>query len=143
MHAIAEMVRRLRANPGQYGLVAANGGFLSKYSVGVYSARPAAWGGFDSQALQAEVDAWPAPAVAPGDGTGIVETYTIDYSGKAPVGTVVGRLTDGGARFAAITDPEDPKIVQQMIASEPIGAAVTAKLNGEGRAILVDFVPAL
>ena len=35
MHAIASMVRALRADPGAYGLVGANGGFLSKYSVGV------------------------------------------------------------------------------------------------------------
>ena len=28
---------------GEVGLVAANGGFLSKYSVGIYSTRPAAW----------------------------------------------------------------------------------------------------
>jgi acetyl-CoA C-acetyltransferase len=142
MHAIAEMVRRLRANPDQYGLVAANGGFLSKYSVGVYSARPAAWRGFDSRALQAEVDAWAKPAVAPGDGEGVVETYTIDYSGRSPVGTVIGRLTDGGARFAAMTDPENPEIVQRMIAAEPIGATVTASLSAEGRAILSGFVPA-
>ena len=142
MHAIAAMVRRLRDNPGQHGLVAANGGFLSKYSVGVYSARPAPWRGFDSRALQAEVDAWAKPAVAPGDGEGVVETYTIDYSGKSPVGTVIGRLMDGGARFVAMTDPEDPQIVHRMIAAEPLGATVTAKLNADGRAILVGFVPA-
>jgi acetyl-CoA C-acetyltransferase len=140
MHAIAAMVRRLRDQPGQYGLVAANGGFLSKYSVGVYSARPAPWRGFDSRALQADIDAWPTPRIAPGDG--VVETYTIDYSGKSPVGTVIGRLTDGGARFVAMTDPEDPQIVQRMIAAEPLGATVTAKLNEDGRAILVGFVPA-
>ena len=70
------------------------------------------------------------------------ETYTIDYSGKAPVGTVIGRLTEGGVRFVAMTDPEDPQIVQRMIAAEPLGATVMAKLNTDGRAILVGFVPA-
>jgi acetyl-CoA C-acetyltransferase len=142
MHAIAAMIRRLRDNPGQHGLVAANGGFLSKYSVGVYSARPAPWRGFDSRALQAEVDAWAKPVTAPGEGKGVVETYTIDYSGKAPVGTVIGRLTEGGARFVAMTDPENPEIVERMIAAEPIGATVAASLNGESRAILSGFVPA-
>ncbi len=141
MHAIAAMIRRLRDNPEQHGLVAANGGFLSKYSVGIYSARPSAWRGFDSRALQAEIDGWTTPKIAPGDGAGVVETYTIDYSGKAPMGTVIGRLTDGGARFVAMTDPEDQLLVQRMIAAEPIGATVTAKLNPEGRAIIVDFIP--
>ena len=43
MHAIAETVQRARANPGSYGFVGANGGIMSKYSVGVYSTTPAAW----------------------------------------------------------------------------------------------------
>jgi acetyl-CoA C-acetyltransferase len=42
MHAIATMVERLRADPDAFGLVLANGGFLSKEAVGVYSARPPA-----------------------------------------------------------------------------------------------------
>jgi acetyl-CoA C-acetyltransferase len=142
MHAIAEMVRRLRATPGAKGLVAANGGFLSKYSVGIYSARPAPWRGFDSKALQAQIDGWAAPPVAPGDGAGVVETYTIDYSGKTPVGVVVGRLAEGGARFVAMTDPADPAIAQAMIAADPLGAAVTVAQNAEGRSIVGAFVPA-
>jgi len=141
MHAIAAMVRRLRAAPAERGLVAANGGFLSKYSVGIYSARPASWSGFDSRALQAEIDGWPARVVAPGDGAGVVETYTIDYSVPTPVATVVGRLNEGGARFVAMTDPADPTLVRQMIAVDPIGAAVRATPNDEGRSILTQFVP--
>src|SRR5690349_7162549 len=47
MHAIASMTRALRAKPDTLGLVAANGGFLSKYSVGIYSTRPSKWTGFD------------------------------------------------------------------------------------------------
>ncbi len=142
MHAIAEMTRRLRATPRAHGLVAANGGFLSKYSVGIYSARPAPWKGFDSKALQAEIDGWAAPAIAPGVGEGVVETYTIDYSGKAPVGVVIGRLAGSDARFVAMTDPEDPAIVERMIAEEPLGATVSAALNPEGRSILTALTPA-
>ena len=40
MHAIAEIAARVRADPGSFGLVGANGGIMSKYSVGVYSATP-------------------------------------------------------------------------------------------------------
>src|SRR5690606_35235600 len=43
MHAIAEAVTLLRERPGEYGLVGANGGMLSKYSVGVYSTAPTPW----------------------------------------------------------------------------------------------------
>jgi acetyl-CoA C-acetyltransferase len=141
MHAIASMVRRLRAAPGEVGLVAANGGFLSKYSVGIYSTRPAPWRGFDSKALQGEIDAWPAPPVAQGDGEGMVETYTIDYSGPAPVGTVIGRLKEGGARFVAMTDPADPALAQRMIAADPLGASVGMASNAEGRTILTALRP--
>jgi acetyl-CoA C-acetyltransferase len=141
MHAIASMVRRLRARPGECGLVAANGGYMSKYSVGIYSARPATWRGFDSKALQAEIDAWDAPATAPGEGAGVVETYTIDHSGKAPLGVAVGRLDAGGARFVAMTDIAEPAIAQRMIAEDPLGARVTLTLNAEGRSIVTAFEP--
>lgn len=142
MHAIASMVRRLRAKREERGLVAANGGFLSKYSVGVYSARPAPWRGFDSKALQAEVDSWAPPALAPGEGAGVVETYTIDYAGKAPLGIVIGRLADSGARFVAMTGAEDTSVVQTMIAADPLGARVEVSPDAEGRAIIRSISPA-
>ena len=139
MHAIAAMVRHLRANPGERGLVAANGGFLSKYSVGVYGATPAPWRAFDSTALQREVDGWSAPVLASGVGNGAVETYTIDYSGKVPVGVVVGALAEGGERFVAMTDPGETTIVEKMIAQDPLGAKVTLALNEEGRSIVAEI----
>jgi acetyl-CoA C-acetyltransferase len=142
MHAIAAMARRLRARPSEAGLVAANGGALSKYSVGVYSARPAAWRGFDSDALQAEVDAWPAPPLAAGDGVGVVETYTIDYSGKEPVGVVVGRLHGSQARFVAMTGTGDETVVPTMIEAEPLAARVEVELGADGRSILRAIRPA-
>ena len=40
MHAIATMAERLRAAPGSYGLVTANGGYLSKHATGIYSTEP-------------------------------------------------------------------------------------------------------
>jgi acetyl-CoA C-acetyltransferase len=141
MHAVAAMVRALRAAPGAKGLVAANGGFLSKYSVGVYGAAPAPWRGFDSAAAQAEIDAWAVPAVAPGEGAGRVETYTIDYSGQAPVGIAVGRLEGSGARFAARTDPDDDAIARQMAVAEPLDARIRVERNAEDRSIIREFTP--
>src|SRR5262245_10817227 len=62
MHAIARMVEVLRADAGSRGLVTANGGFLTKHSIGVYSAaEPAQPYRFAS--VQAEVDALPRRAV--------------------------------------------------------------------------------
>ena len=141
MHAIASMVRRLRANRAETGLVAANGGALSKYSVGIYAARPATWRALDSSALQATVDAWPAHPRAIGDGEGIVETYTIDYSGKAPLGVIVGRLDGSGARFVAMTGA-DPSVIRTMIEAEPLGARVEVRPDEDGRSIIRKITPA-
>ena len=142
MHAIAAMVRRLRAHPAETGLVAANGGALSKYSVGVYSARPGPWRSFDSGALQAEVDSWPVPPQAIGDGEGIVETYTIDYSRKTPLGLVVGRLIGSNARFVSMTSGSDDSVIQTMIEAEPLGARVEVRPGEDGRSIIRAIRPA-
>ena len=40
LHAIAETVAEMRNKPGKFGFVGANGGTMSKYSVGVYSTLP-------------------------------------------------------------------------------------------------------
>lgn len=141
MHAIVAMARALRARRDAFGLVAANGGFLSKYSVGVYSAKPASWNGFESAPLQAEVESWPASATTPGEGRGRIETYTIDHAAKPPTGVVVGRLDETDARFVARTDPEDDQIVRRMMVEEPLGAAVRASLDAEGRSIIREFQP--
>jgi acetyl-CoA C-acetyltransferase len=142
MHGIASMVRALREKPGAVGLVGANGGFLSKYSVGVYSTKPKAWTGFDSKALQAEVDAWPAPAVSPPvAGSGVIETYTIDYAGKAPKAVVVGRL-DTGARFVAMSADDDDTIVQALIEREPLGGCVELATDEAGHTLIKAFTPA-
>ena len=139
MHAIASMVRALRARPGDYGFVGANGGFLSKYSVGIYSTRPRDWRGFDSRALQAGIDAWPAPPLATlAKGLGTIQTYTIDYAGKAPKGLVVGHL-DAGGRFVAMTAPEDQASVQAMIAHDPLGGRVTVEANDRDQSIIKSF----
>jgi acetyl-CoA C-acetyltransferase len=141
MHAIASMARALRKSPGAFGMVCANGGFLSKYSVGVYSTRPSSWRGFDSRALQAAISAWPAPAQAGTDAAeGVVETYTIDYAGKAPRGIVIGRRASDGARFVAKTEDGDA-IVAAMIDREPLGARVSYAPDADGRAILRSFAP--
>jgi acetyl-CoA C-acetyltransferase len=141
MHAIASMARKLRRMPGTLGLVGANGGFLTKYSVGVYSTRPAEWRGFDSSPLQREVDGWAAPVLAPdfsGDAT--IETYTIDYAGKAPRAVVIGR-TPSGARFAAAA--EDDAIVRHLIAEEPLAGRITVAHQDDGRIMVTAFEPAL
>lgn len=139
MHAIAAMVNRLRARPGSIGLVAANGGFLSKYSVGIYAAAARDFQPFDSSALQAEVNGWTAPVLDQAyAGQAAVETYTIDYSGKAPRGVVIAR-TPAGARVVAMTPPDDMAVVEDMIANDPLGRQVMLKPGVEGLVTVAGF----
>ncbi|HEY3799674.1 MAG TPA: acetyl-CoA acetyltransferase [Caulobacteraceae bacterium] len=139
MHAIASMVRALRAMPGAVGVVGANGGFLSKYSVGVYASEATPWRGFDSKPLQAEIDAWPAPALTQSySGRATVETYTIDYAGTAPHGVIVARTPTGDRLAAAV---EDAALVKRMIAEEPLGASVTVA-SADGKSLITTFEPA-
>ncbi len=128
MHAVAEIVEKLRAKPGSFGLLGANGGFLSKYSAGVYSTTPAPFTERSSKALQAEIDGWEKPVLDDKpNGAATIETFTIDY-GKpdAPKPIVIGRLNATGARFIATIAPDDAETAQKMIATDPLGAAIVA-----------------
>ena len=143
MHAIAAMTRALRAAPLTTGFVGANGGDLSKYSVGIYSTRPRSWTGFSSDALQAEIDGWPAPPLtAPATGTGLVETYIVDYSRPEPTGMVIGVLDVDGSRFMARSGPDGAAIVQTMIDHDPLGARVTLTLDDKGHTVIHSLTPA-
>lgn len=103
-HGIAEMVGRCRAEPGSFGLVFANGGYLTKHAFGVYSTTPTPgdWRRDDPSTYQAEIDAMTSPPlVERPHGEGVVETYTVMFDKGVPaIGTIIGRL-DGGERFLA------------------------------------------
>ncbi|MGD9619726.1 MAG: acetyl-CoA acetyltransferase [Mycolicibacterium sp.] len=136
LHAIAETVIQMRSNPGQFGFVGANGGIMSKYSVGVYSTTPAPWRTSRSAALSKQVAALPTvPVVKTPDGTGTIETYSVRHDWPVPTGIIVGRLDKDGSRFMATT--EDAELVLLMSQGDPLGAriVVTSTANGN-RALL-------
>lgn len=136
LHGIAETVSRCRAQPGAFGLVAANGGIMSKYSVGIYSTEPAEWAPDDSAALRAQVAARPAAVVTrQADGAATIETYTVRYDWPVRTGIIVGRLDADGSRFLALT--EDPDLVALLSDGEPLGASITVRHNDKvNRAVL-------
>ena len=136
LHAIASMVDRLRAAPEQYGLVLANGGFLSKEAVGIYAAQPPIdWKPVDSSDLGSAIAADPVPAIADGPATIRVETYTVGFAkGAAARGYVIGRTAEG-ARVLARTRQEDGAMLQTLLDRDPIGA--TAQIVREGEANVI------
>ena len=126
MHAVAETVAAMRAAPGQYGLVGANGGILSKYSVGVYTTTPTPWQADHSAQLQADIDARPLEAVTENAaGRGTVETYTVRRDNGRLTGIIIGRLDADNSRFLSTTEEDD--LIALLTDGEPLGQAVTVR----------------
>src|SRR6185312_13241834 len=123
-----------------YGLVGANGGIMSKYSVGVYTTTPSAWRPDESADLQAQIDAGPvADEARQADGWATIETYTVTHArdGKR-TGVVVGRLEHDGRRFIARTDDRDNAVVELLSTGEPIGQRIYARSFGIGNRVTLD-----
>jgi acetyl-CoA C-acetyltransferase len=140
MHAIAETVQRARQAPGTFGFVGANGGYLSKYSAGVYSTKPAAWVPDSSADLQAEVDGWDAPAQARRpEGGAVIESFTVTHARDgAAAGIVIGRLEAGGERFAARAADGDREMLDLLTrAEQPIGQRVYVRSADSGNVVSV------
>jgi acetyl-CoA C-acetyltransferase len=131
LHAIAETVAEMRDKPGQFGLVGANGGTMSKYSVGIYSALPVEWRSDRSAALNEEVAAFPSIAVTEkADGPATVETYSVRYDWPVRTGVIVGRLDADDSRFMALADDED--LVGLMSDGDPLGAHIVVTSTEQG-----------
>jgi acetyl-CoA C-acetyltransferase len=127
-HSVAAMVGRLRGDRGAIGLVTANGWYVTKHAVGVYSTDPPRrpWERTDPAVDQSAVDAGPHPSFTEepsGDAT--VETYTVVFGreGAPELGIVIGQ-TDDGTRFIANT-PSDRALLESMTSTEMVGARGT------------------
>ncbi|MGE2721544.1 acetyl-CoA acetyltransferase [Mycolicibacterium celeriflavum] len=124
LHAIAETVAQMRDQPGRFGLVGANGGTMSKYSVGIYSTLPVDWRTDNSEHLNAEVAALPAvPVTERPEGRATIETYSVRDDWPVRTGIIIGRLDSDNSRFLAISEEED--LVALMSDGDPLGAAIT------------------
>jgi acetyl-CoA C-acetyltransferase len=142
MHSVVTMMGLLRARPGAWGLTTANGWYLTKQSVGVYSTSPPTkpFEREDPAILQREIDALPHPetTLTP-SGEGTIETYTVVHRREGyRMGIVYGRDADG-RRFVANT-PDDPETLAGMEAAEQIGRKGQVGPHPDGRRNL--FTPA-
>ncbi|WP_326542628.1 acetyl-CoA acetyltransferase [Pseudorhodoferax sp.] len=143
-HAIAEMVSRLRRQPQAFGLVLANGGLLTKESIGVYSAERSdgAWLFEAGAPIQACIDAEPAVALnhRP-SGSAVVETFCVLWHKQQPQhGCVFGRLPDG-ARFLAklAASPEELRAIGER---DAIGLSGTVQAENGVNWFRLDRLPA-
>ncbi len=122
MHSIVTMMERVRAKPGAFGMVTANGWYVTKHALGIYSTTPVkgSWKRDDPKSYQRDLDAMAHPEVEqrPAD-EGTVETYTVMHDRSGPkMGIIVGRLANG-KRFIAHT-PDDPATLNDLMARETL-----------------------
>jgi len=131
MHAIASVVDDLREQPGEHGLVWANGGYATKHAFGVYSTEPPA-AGFRHTEPQDEIDRLPRRELAlPADAAGpaTIEAYTVMFSRdgepEQPIASCL--LADGRRAWGTSTDADT---AAAMCDGERVGAAITLAPDG-------------
>ena len=124
LHAICQMVDKLRTDPDTFGLVQALSWFISKHSVGIYSAQAgeAGWTPPDHGPLERKGDAYqPVRVHKEATGKARVESYTVlyDRDGEPCAAILIGR-DERENRFLARVKPEK-SILEQMTQEEMIG----------------------
>ena len=121
LHAIATMTERLREQPGDFGLILANGGFLTKEAVGVYSTTPPEnWTPASSETIQREINAQLLPEPEQAEGEITVSTYTVVFQKGVPTrGYVIGDGAEG--RVLARISKGDDATLEALLAKDPVG----------------------
>jgi acetyl-CoA C-acetyltransferase len=130
-HAVATMAQRLRAEPGAIGYVSGVSYYMSKHSVGVYSATPPpnGWRYADTKAIQQELDAQ-IPEIAPeADGDALVNAFTVEWDREGPVRAPVYATLPDGRRVVAT--PDDAGLPKELSGRSIVGEKVHVR-NGEG-----------
>lgn len=126
LHGIASMVEGLRAARGEFGLVLANGGWMTKEAVGIYSTiRPEAFTPVEPVAKPAEkIEMDDAPS------SGKLETFTVIHGRKGPSHAICFGRTSAGNRFVATSNAKD--VIEKLQGETlPIGAPITVTSEGE------------
>ena len=132
-HSIGTMYERLIENPGDVGLITANGGNLTKHSIGVYGSEPSITE-FRWEDVQPEVSREPTQrADAEWQGVGTVESWTtpFDREGRPEKTYLVVRTSPEARTVAVSTEPAD---LEASVQGDIAGVAV--RVNADGTATL-------
>ncbi|MEO0368645.1 MAG: acetyl-CoA acetyltransferase [Pseudomonadota bacterium] len=121
MHGLAEMVSKLREHPNEYGLLNANGWYLTKHSVGVYSSiRPQEnidIGQTEQQTLSRELI--PTFAIEP-KGAVTIETFTVIYNKQnKPKKAIIIARDEADNRVLA--NSLDPEVLENLLTEDVVG----------------------
>jgi acetyl-CoA C-acetyltransferase len=135
MHGLVSLAETLRNDQGAFGFLLANGGWMSKCSVGIYSTTPVtAWSPVSSDALAAVVNARNRVEVSTRpDDDAVIETCAVTYEQGQPARChVVARLAGHGRRCLAVS--HDAGIARQFVTDdfEPLGRTVRVSHDPAG-----------
>ena len=129
MNSIAAMADKLRSDRGSFGMVTANGGYISKHAAGIYSTKPleSDWNRDTSPIIELTTADIRSPEFTETPtGEAAIETYSIVFgrSGEPENGIVVGRMGDihdqQARRFLALVDG-DADTLMSMTQEEFVG----------------------
>ena len=137
-HAIATIVELLRKDREVYGLILANGGFISKQSAGVYSAKkPERWNEISSEKLQVEIDAQPEYTLLSEDCTAVIEAYTVRHDRHGIAHAYLFAVNAGGRVMATV--PADHRVTMKALHEFDCPVGQTVKItHRDGKNILLN-----
>jgi len=116
MHGIVEMINRARENENQFGLLNANGWYLTKHSMGIYSCQVPVKEWRSSTAIIDKQSTVTLVENATGDAE--LETFTVLYNKQnQPKKSIVVARLESGERCLATTDA-DQQTLNALIAIE-------------------------
>ena len=103
-----------------YGVVGANGGYLSKHAVGVYANMPAEFAEAVPEFKAAEV----VEVVSNPEREGVIESYTFQPQKVGARAVIVGRQLSDGRRWVGVADPEDADLLAWFGKADPLGEQI-------------------
>ena len=132
-HSISEIMHKVRNNIGAKGLVTANGNYITKQSVGIYSSEQPSkmFAPTNPSLYQAKINKDKGPSfIEEANGNAYIETYTVINDREGPSFSILfGRLNDG-SRFIANT-PNDKDLLLDMMAKDYLNIRGKVQNNNE------------
>ena len=137
-HGIASLVEKLRHNREAYGLILANGGYISKLAAGVYSAiTPRNWTDYSKDSMQHQINAQVEFSLLEQDCEAEIEAYTVRHNRHGcNHAYLFARNAEG--RIMASVEPDHRATMQALHdADSPVGQTVKIT-HRDGKNFLVN-----
>ena len=130
-HSIATLVGILRKDSAALGLATANGGFLTKHALGLYSAQPPTTPFRRLSLTDNEIAHDWRDAAPDHSGPVSIEASTVMHDHDGPRRALFALLTDDGRR--TFGSSEDAAVLKSAMTDELIGTAADLDANGTVR----------